>query len=242
MKATNKAITLLIAGACAGFSTLSQSAQVTVMGDDLIFTYDDSTQFGTANVVGNSIFFLPTNFIAQSLNGNGGNNTVQFTDFVDIDIQIKAESNALIDSFILFESGDYKLVGSGTSAIAQATLEVESQTHSCGGPGMCTLSSMFSSGPLSNQSGALELWNINGTLDLDNESEWADDFHVNLRIENTLYATSTSAGESALVQKKFGAIGVDIMTEVVVAPVPVPAAAWFFASALITLVVGKRRG
>lgn len=234
MQAIDRAISLLGMGACLCVSSQSLAAPVTIMGDDLIFTYDDATQFGTANVIGNSIFFLPTNFIAQSINGNNGSNTVVFSDYVDVEIQIKPGSTFLIDGFHLFESGDYKLVGAGTSANAEAALTVDSQTQTCGGATLCSMTNTFSSGALTNQSGNLETWNIHGSLDLDNNVNWADDFHVMLRIENTLYATSTDTGESALVEKKFGTIGVEVMADV-----PVPPAAWLFGSALVCLLNKK---
>lgn len=231
---TKSFTTLAVATSC-WFSTTVHAAVVSIAGDDLIFTYDDATLFGSANVVGNSIFFLPTNFLAQSLNGNGGAGAVQVTDIVDIDITVKAGSSFLMDNFVLVESGDYKLVGSGTSASAEAFLQITSFTQTCGILTLCNMANTFSAGTLNNQSGNLEQWSLNGALDLDNNANWGDDFHVNVRIQNTLDATSTSNLESALIQKKFGAIGVAVVSEV-----PVPASAWLFGSALIGLLKLKR--
>ena len=118
MKSFKRLSKALAAGLLLLVSALSHSAPVTIMGDDLIFTYDDSTLFGTANVIGNSIFFLPTNFIAQAANDDGA---VQVTDTVDIEIQVKEGSSYLMDNFQLFESGDYLLNGSSASAVAPVT-------------------------------------------------------------------------------------------------------------------------
>lgn len=238
MKSFKRLSKALAAGLLLLVSALSHSAPVTIMGDDLIFTYDDSTLFGTANVIGNSIFFLPTNFIAQAANDDGA---VQVTDTVDIEIQVKEGSSYLMDNFQLFESGDYLLNGSSASADVNAFLQVTSFTHTCmmGGspiPVACNMANTFDAGTLNVASGALEQWSLSGGLDLDMMPMWADDFHVNLRIQNTLDATSLDVGDSALIQKKFGAIGVEIVGEV-----PVPAAAWLFGSALLSLVVAKKR-
>lgn len=86
-----------------------QAATVTVTGDDVQFTFDDSSVFGTASVVGNSIFFLPTNFKAQSLNGDGAataNTTLQ------IRIEVITDGFALRELHML-EQGDYLLNGAG---------------------------------------------------------------------------------------------------------------------------------
>ena len=66
----------------------ANSAVVTVEGDNLTFTYDDSTLFGSANIVGNSIFFLPNNFSAQSVNDQG---STLSSDIVDVQIKVKDE-------------------------------------------------------------------------------------------------------------------------------------------------------
>ena len=238
MKLSNRSIKTFAATALLCVSAASQAAMQTIMGDDLIFTYDDSTLFGTANVVGNNIFFLPTNFLAQSLNGNGGDPAVQVTDIVDIEIQVKAGSSYLIDNFVLVESGDYKLVGSSTSASAEAFLQVTSFTHTCDPFGLmvCNMANTFSAGPLNLQTGVLEQWSLNGALDLDNMALWGNDTHLTVRIQNTLDATSVDLTDTALIQKKFGAIGVQVLAEV-----PVPASMWLFASALASLLISRRR-
>lgn len=246
MKSFTRNSAAVIAGAMLTVSASSQAAMQTLMGDDLIFTYDDSTLFGTANVVGNSIFFLPTNFLAQATNTDGA---VVVTDLVDIRIQVKEGSTFLIDSFALFESGDYQLVNTPTpggnvdpgapTVDVDAFLQVTSNTHLCmmgGFPLPCNMATTTDAGTLNNASGNLEQWSLSAGLDLDNMPIWGDDFDVTVRIQNTVEATSLELGDSALIQKKFGAIGVDVMAEV-----PVPAAAWLFGSALAGLVASRRR-
>lgn len=236
MKSYKRNSAALVAGALLTASASTQAA--VLMGDDLIFTYDDTTLFGAANVIGNSIFFNPVNFIAQSQNDDGA---VTVTDSVVVNIQVKEGSSFLIDSFALFESGDYRLIGGSTSADVDAFLQVTSLTHTCmmGGmpiPVACNMDTTANAGALSVQSGNLEPWSLSAGLDLDNMPMWGDDFNVNVLIQNTVEATSLDVGDSALVQKKFGAIGVAVMAEV-----PVPAAAWLFGSALAGLAASRRR-
>ena len=90
----------------------AKSAVVTVEGDNLTFTYDDSTLFGSANIVGNSIFFLPNNFSAQSVNDQG---STLSSDIVDVQIKVRDETIHLMDRFVLYESGDYKISDSTAS-------------------------------------------------------------------------------------------------------------------------------
>ena len=210
-------------------SSLSHAAIVTVNGTDVSFTYDDSTQFGTATIVGNSIFFLNPNFLAQSLNDDG---PVIDTDFVNIEIDVLTGSSFTMDNFQLFELGDYELNGSTASVSADAQLSITSLTGAC--PFPCTMAPIFSAGPLTTQ-GALTEWTINGIADLDNNANWGSDTHVNAKIQNTLNATSTEFGDSAFIVKKVGALGITVSA------VPVPAAAWLFASAMLGLIGLKRK-
>lgn len=210
-------------------SSLSHAAIVTVNGTDVSFKYDDATQFGTATIVGNSIFFFNPNFLAQSLNTDG---PVIDSDFVNIEIDVLSGSSFTMDNFQLFELGDYELNGSSASVSADAQLSVTSLTGAC--PFPCTMAPIFSAGPLTTQ-GALTEWTINGVADLDNNANWGSDTKVNLKIQNNLNASSTEFGDSAFIVKKVGALGVTVSA------VPVPAAAWLFGSAMLGLVALKKR-
>jgi hypothetical protein len=67
------------------FVAPSSAAIVSVDGFDMRFTYDDSTLYGTVNVVGNNIYFLPTEFKAESLHGQG---LVEATEMLNVQIEI----------------------------------------------------------------------------------------------------------------------------------------------------------
>ena len=226
------------------FSSLNSfSAIVSVEGDNYIFTYDNSTLFGNANVINDSIFFLPTNFSAVSLNQQGA---VLITDIIDIEVEVKPGSSKLIDGFSLFEQGDYRLHGTGSSVDVATYVQVTSFASICNSfllvpcflvSDVLTPNQSFSNTEALDDLNTLATWELSAFVDLDSNQYWGNDIHVNLRLQNNLYATAMSQGDLAQIQKKFGGLGVQVHSEV-----PVPAAAWLFISALIALSSARQKG
>ncbi len=202
----------------------AQAALVTLTGNDVKFTFDDSTMFGSGFTVGNSIFFMPTGFIAQSVNTDG---LVTSADNLSITVEMLGPGTAMTQ-FALTERGDYRLDGSSTSVSATGTYGVNSNTSTFSN------SNPVSAGPLTVQ-GALTQWQINSMISLAGTAGWGQDTAVTIMLNNILTAQSTVLGEQALIQKKFGAFGVQITV------VPVPAAFWLFGSALALLGWKTRR-
>ncbi|MCK6372355.1 MAG: hypothetical protein L6Q83_13725 [Gammaproteobacteria bacterium] len=215
----------------------AHAATITQMGTDVTFTYDDSTLYGTGTVVGNSIFFSPTTFKAESLNASGAV-TASATLNIDIDIKPESQSSFSITEFKLLELGDYRLVGNSSSVDASGRLQVTSNTTTCGWFA-CFDEVLFSAGPLTTV-GALTSWSASTEIDLNDTVGWGIDDSVNVQIQNNLQAISTVVGESAMVQKKFQgqAVVLAINPQVMV---PVPPAILLFGSALGLLGWIRRR-
>ena len=219
----------------------SFAAIVSIESDNYIFTYDDSTLFGSANVINDSIFFLPTDFSAVSLNQEGA---VLTTDMVDIVVQAKPESSVLIDGISIFEQGDYRLHGTGSSVDVAAYVQISSFTSVCNAfllmpcitSDVLIPNQLFSSTEELVELNTLATWNLSGYIDLGANPDWGNDSHINLRLQNNLYATAISAGDLAQIEKKFGGLGVQVVSEI-----PVPSTVWLFGSALISLVLARRK-
>lgn len=206
---------------CLGLTTFSASAAtVTAFGDNVKFTYDDSTLYGTGVVVGDNIFFTPAEFKAESLNGAG---LVTATEMLNIQVEV-ITAGYWLEEFALYEQGDYLLNGAGATAEAGGTFTVSSNNNSNSD------AANFDAGPLTVQ-GALTEWTAGTAIDL----SWATDTDVDLDIMNVLGASTADLGEQSLVQKKVGLVGVEITA------VPVPAAVWLFGSGLLGLMGWSRR-
>ena len=197
----------------------ASAAIVTISGDDVKFTYDDSSLFGTGAVIGNTIFFTPETFNAESLNGAG---LVQTSESLDITTEITSIGYAM-DGFQVLENGDYFIKGIGASVSAVGGLTIDSQTSAF------SATQLFNAGALTTQD-ALTDWSAGTALNLADTPGWNQDSKVIMTLDNTLSAETLNAGEQAFIQKKFEGSVVGITTLIV--PVPVPAAALLFGSAL----------
>jgi len=211
------ALTLLL------FAATSNAAIVTVNGADVKFTYDNATLYGAGNVVGNTIFFTPSAFKAESTNGTSGTGGLVQTS-ESLGITVEALSGSLVMSaFQLVEDGDYKLTGGGASVSAVGSLAIDSQTSTFSD------SAAFNAGALTTSGGPTP-WDAGATLFLSNTAGWNTDTKVLMTLNNTLSATSLAIGELALIEKKFSGTAIGLTIDMT--PVPVPAAAWLFGSAL----------
>lgn len=209
----------------ASFTT--NAALITQNGTNVSFTYDDATAYGIGNVVGDVIFFTPTGFLAESLDGAG---IVTATATLNIDVAA-IKTGFAMSSFSVSEEGDYRQKGAGALAAADGYLAATSLTTLCG-TSTCRDTTIFNSGVLADTGGALSLWNMGGSLNLANVAGWGSDTEVRLTIQNNLTTETLASGEIAFIQKKFS---------ISIPQVPVPAAVWLFASGLIGLVGMARR-
>jgi len=217
--------------ACILLSSLSSANAtiVTVNGDDVSFTYDDATLYGTANVVGNTIFFFPTAFRAESTNGSPSSDSISET----LSIEVNATTTGFsMSTFLISEDGDYRVDGSGASVTANGFFRATSLTTPCGFP-PCQDEVLMNAGTLASTGTGIAQWSMGGSIDLGNTTGWGSDTSVNLTIQNNLSATTLASGEIAWIEKKFS-VTVPMV-------VPVPAAVWLFGSGLLGLIGIARR-
>ncbi len=210
-------------------STTLSAAPITLLGDNVSFTFDDATLFGIGSVTGNSLFFQPTNFKAESLNGAG---VVAASE--TLKIIVKSIADYKITSLAMVERGDYIQNGLDSSVAAAGSLGVVSKTKNCG-LFSCNALSVFNVGGLADTGGVLAGWSGGTDIVLADTAGWGDDSFLSVTFQNDLTATTLTQGEQAFIQKKFGAIGIAVN------PVPVPAAVWLFGSGLIGIIATARR-
>jgi len=215
--------------------TQPQAALVTVSGTDVDFTYDDSTLFGVVTVVGNTFFFTPDNFLAESLNGQG---VVSTNETLDVDITVTTPGFE-IDMLFLRERGDYRLSGNGSTVSVEGQFIATSNATLCGGSFPCEDVMNFNGGTLNVQN-SLTPWEINESIDLTGIAGWGSDTDISLTLENILTANTIDATSSqAFIQKKFG--GIALSVNIPPSEVPVPAAVWLFGSGLLGLLAASKR-
>ena len=119
MKRVNKKL-------AAGMILLSQTltgaafaASVTLSGTTVDFSFDDSLfgLFGQANVAGDSLYFTPVNFSAESMNGAGFDLTKQ-----TFNVKVSAHEGWDFSSLALTERGDYLRVGEAAKVVVSGQI------------------------------------------------------------------------------------------------------------------------
>ena len=209
----------------------SHAALVTLNGDNVTFEYDDATLFGAAFVVGDSIFFTPTDFKNESLDGI---TAPLVTDMLNIRITAMPGKTIAMDSITTQEFGDYILDdGPGNAGGASVSASLRTQVLSLtnfGAPSIELVQTGLITAP---QDGSTNNWSLTNV----NDWAWDDETDLIFQIQNNLIADTNNLGERAFIQKK--AVPIGIVVEVIPA-VPVPAAAWLFGSALLGLIMVRR--
>lgn len=219
----------LFVAATALLATMSlpvNAALVILPGDTINYVYDDVVNasalalFGTPTIVGDEVRFLPPSFRAESVNGAG-------SDIVSANFifnRVYSASGDEIVSIQLIEFGDYEIIG-GDSASVDMLLTVSNNSN------FLEMASSSDSFDPTGDSGGAQTWllrtELNPALEFDSIAN-----DVALTIQNTLTAITDANGETAWIQKKI---------TLVATTVPVPAAAWLFASGLGLLTVARRR-
>jgi hypothetical protein len=199
----------LIAGLTLLTQALISSAYavpVTLSGTDVDYTFDDALVglYGQPTLSGDTLYFTPTQFSAQSSNGQGYVLTPD-----TFNIRATAHAGQTISSASFDERGDYLLQGTGSSADVTGQLRVFDTAN----PSTDMTASISPSSPLTMTGVPSKNWAASTTLDV---SGWNSAGPLNFTVENLLLASTTDPNSLAFVQKKYA--GLTIVTS----PVPEP--------------------
>lgn len=208
----------------AALAVSAQAATVTLCGPTICYEYDDAqvaaAAFGQPTLVGDTLRFLPAEFIALSADG-GGFDWSAATFRLD---RIYSTTGQDIISLSVLETGDYEITGGGA---VSADLYLLAASNLSGSEFAVATAAFDASG----DSGGLQEWAIEAEI-LPAAVFAGGASDMALQIQNFLTAVTSGEGELAWIQKK-------LVLEVAV--VPVPAAVWLFASALGLLGFVRRR-
>lgn len=226
----------LMLGLLAGLIAVPAFAALqTISGSSFDLTYDDTRVglFGAPSLVGNTIFFTPGAFIAESTNGAGVDLTTSTINFI-----LAAKPGFSFGTLALVERGDYRLNGIGSTVGIGGQLIAFDESDPIG-----TYSFDFidpnPAMPLIINNATLQPWRGDASLKV-SQLPFFDPTVLRVAIQNQLTATTTAAGAEgsyAFIQKKF--TGAPVTLEVL--PVPVPGALWLFVAGVGPLLGFARR-
>ncbi len=185
----------------------AQAAVVTLSGSTVDYTFNDSLLglFGTPSITGNTLYFTPTTFSAQSSNGMGFTLTNS-----TLNIQVSAKPGYVFNGVGLKEHGDYLLLGGKTHVYVTGQLRVFSQSH----PLAYLTDSITPTSPMNIKGYPTHNWNAVAGINLTEYPSYFSNSPINVTIENLLTANTLKDGTLAFIEKKF--VGLDVVT----APVP----------------------
>lgn len=179
--------------------------------------------FGTPDILGDVVRFLPPSFKAESTNGSPALVTVA-ANFIFS--SVRSISGNELQAISLIEFGDYRIDG-GDKVTADLLLTASNNNNFLE---WTSDNQVFTAtGPL----GLKTTWTLNGFVDPE-AAFTSPANNIALSIQNSLMAETSSLGEGAWIQKKL------TLTASEIAVVPVPAGVWLLGSALGLLGVVRR--
>lgn len=212
------------------FSGGAFASPVTLSGDTVDYTFDDALLglFGPASLSGDTLYFTPVSFQAESLNG-AGYALAKST----MNIEVSARDGWSFSNMALSEQGDYLLLGTASTADVTGQIRVRDVAD----PGADMTASIVSNVPLDQTGLPTSNWDADAAIDL---SAWNDTQTVNVTVQNLLLTSTTGTSSLAFVDKKF--VGLT-PTMAAISPVPeVQTYAMMLAGlGLIGWKVGRRR-
>jgi hypothetical protein len=182
------------------------AAPVTVAGMTVDFSFDDALLglFGQPVVTGDSLYFTPTTFSAEALNGVGFDLTK-----ATANIKVTAHDGFDFTSLALSERGDYLQVGAGAKVAVSGQIRVFDSMN----PASEVTASILPTTPfLPTDDFITKNWTAGAATSL---VDMKSASMLNVTIENILIAQSPLGTETlAFIEKKFA--GLDVVT----APIP----------------------
>lgn len=169
------------------------AASVTLSGDNVDYTFDDALLglFGPASLAGDTLYFNPTEFQAESLNGSG----LALTNST-MNIEVTAHDGWSFSDISLSERGDYLLLGGSSTADVGGQVRVFDVAN----PLSDMSASIQSTAPLDHTGLPTSNWEAEASVDL---SAWDGAQTVNVTVQNLLLASSNGSSAAAFVDKKF---------------------------------------
>lgn len=241
---TGRASVILLAVAGAVAAGPARASYVTVAGTDFSVTYDTSTlgQFGSLTVVGDTLFFTPNSFKAESLNGAG----VVTDDSTASGILLTANEGFHFASLSLAEFGDYKLQGASSTVSVTGQSRAFDESKALYSQTTSTITPV-SALPLTVNDGTSHNWSAAARIDtttaaVGGGAPWlAQATTVDLTIENLLTAfTAPGTGpQDAFIEKKFSGAQVSVTPATTV---PLPGSLELLATSVVLAAGVARRG
>lgn len=225
---------LLAALALALAGGASHAATITLDGAGFDVIYDDTLLglFGQPTLSGDVLFFTPTSFKAESLNGLG-----VATNSDTLNLRIRLDDGYRIDGVRLEERGDYRLRGASSEVDVFGQLRAFDVAH----PLDEVSAGITAATTFDQRDGSNYNWNAGSLLDLSGAA-WQGAGLLNLTLENILeaYTDPADAGRRvAFIEKKFAGLEIGV-SPLNVSPVPEPAQ-WSLLAAGLLLIGGVAR-
>jgi len=184
------------------------AASVTLSGTTVDFSFDDTLLglFGAPTVAGDILSFTPTNFFAESFDGDGIDRT-----HATLNVKITAHDNWDFSRVDLTEYGDYEMVGNGAKVAVKGQIRVFDTMN----PLVKRSASIRPSTPFMPTDDIETVdWEANASIKL---GGMATASMINVTLQNILQARSPRNTDTlAFIEKKYAGLSV------ITTPVPEP--------------------
>lgn len=220
-------------------ATHASAALVTLSGSNFDVVYDDAQAglavYGSPVVSWNTIFFMPTDFTAESLNGTG-----PVTTAASITLELIAKPTVAFSQLFMSERGDYRLIGDRSSVSVSGSIQATNV-------GAGTDSAALSISPtrlLSIADGGLHPWLGTASLTAHSGSPLGvAPTALTVVLSSSLFAETLDPESVAFIQQKFagGRVELQVRPAGEVTPVPLPGGVVLAAAGLTGLGTFVRR-